>query len=658
MTRSGALAAGTVALFATLVALVLALGTGAYPVLGLPDPGVPVRLAVPLLRGAAALAAAGCLGAFVQALLLHPRPAGPAGPVGPSGPDRAGPDLAVLRRASLLAVVWAVLGLGVAIALGADTGDTSALDGAGELAVALVVRPGPLGWVATAVLGGLVAVWSREARTWSSAAGCGVLAAAGLLGPVVTGHAVDGVGHDLGLPATALHVVAATLWLGTLGAALGTRDDRARARARRITVGCAVAVLATGVIQALVLVGTGRGWVTPYGLLVLASVVLTVVVVALRARPGGANGVFAPQERAERAVRSRRGGGLLGEVVLLGVVLGLSVALTRAIPPVQAPGSASSAQAVLGYALDAPPTVATLLTSWRPDLVLGVLAVALAALYALGLRRAPGWPRGRSVCWFAGCAVLVLATSSGLGRYGPAVLSVHVAGHMLVSTVVPFLLVLGGPLTLARRALPEDDDDREGPRDWLEHVVDAPALRLATHPLVATVLMVGSPFLLYLTPLFSLTAPLGWLQPLINLWFLGVGLAFAWMLVGVDPAPRPLPWVARLAVLLASMPFHALFGVLLLTAGAPISRTPPTLSTLDGGGQVQYGDFFQRLRLPWAATDPASLVADQHVAAYLTWAMGDLPLVVVVVVLLVQWQRAATAEDRAAREGLLTVAPR
>lgn len=594
----------------------LALGTAAYPVLGLPDPGVGIRVLAPLLRGAADLAAAACLGAFVHALLLDLRPAGPYADV--------------LRWASRFGAAWSACALATAVLLVADA--SGGRPEGGDLVVGLLVRAAPLGWVATAVLAALVAVWAREARTPSSAAGAAVVAVVALLGPVVTGHAIDGVGHDLGLPATAMHVVAATLWLSTLGAAAvgGGPGDRVR----RICAGCAVVVVATGLVQALVLVGTGSGWVTPYGVLVLVASVITVGAVVVRARRPG----------------PRR---LLVELALLGVVLGLSVAMTRAVPPVQAPGLASPSAAVLGYALTEPPTVLTLLTSWRVDLTLTVLAVVLAGLYALGLRRTPGWPRGRAVCWFAACATLVVATSSGLGRYGPAVLSVHVAGHMLVSTVVPFLLVLGGPLTLARRALPDSEGDREGPGEWLEHVVDAPAVRVATHPLVATVALVGSPFLLYLTPLFSLTQPLGWLQPLMNLWFLGVGLMFAWVLVGVDPAPHRLPHVARLAIVLASMPFHALFGVILLGTDAPISQTPSTLTTVTGGGQVFVGDFYQRLRLPWNPS-AADLLADQHVAAVLTWAMGDLPLVAIVVVLLVQWQRAAATEDRAARAGLLT----
>lgn len=52
----------------------------------------------------------------------------------------------------------------------------------------------------------------------------------------------------------------------------------------------------------------------------------------------------------------------------------------------------------------------------------------------------------------SGCAVLLIATSSGVGKYAPAVFSVHMGAHMALSMLGPVLLVLGAPITLALRA--------------------------------------------------------------------------------------------------------------------------------------------------------------------------------------------------------------
>ena len=50
-----------------------------------------------------------------------------------------------------------------------------------------------------------------------------------------------------------------------------------------------------------------------------------------------------------------------------------------------------------------------------------------------------------------------------------------------------------------------------------------------------------------------------------NLHFLVVGALFFWPIIGIDPAPRRLPPVARLGVVFASVPFHAFFGVALMS---------------------------------------------------------------------------------------------
>ncbi|MCD2195011.1 cytochrome c oxidase assembly protein [Actinomycetospora endophytica] len=624
-----ALVAGAV----TVLVAALLLGRSAYPVLGLADPGELVRLGLPVVRVATAGAAAVAFGALTRSLVLAD------GAGGPSAGERA--------VASGAAWTWAVLAVLTALLTVADASGGLTAPGP-DLVVQLVVRAAPVGWLACAAGAAVVAVWVREARTWSSTLGAAVLAGIALLGPVVTGHAIDGVGKDLGAPAVGLHVIAATVWLGTVGALLvGAPDDDAASarfarRAGAVSTVCAVLTVLSGVLAAGVLVPSMGELASAYGVLVLLAAAVTVVVLAVLARRRLADrGCGAGDAQRQRCrIADVRNAAL--ELALLAVVTGLSVAMTRAVPPVQAPFHTTPTEAVLGFGIPDPPSVATLLGDWRPDVVMVALAVVLALVYGRWLRRVEGWPTGRAVAWFTGCAVLVLATSSGLGRYADALFSAHIAEHMLVGIVVPVLLVLGGPVTLARRALPDDGDAR----DRLEALLAAPALRMVAHPAVAAVLVVGSPFLLYLTPAFSLLQPLGWLMPAISLWFLGVGYLFFWVLVGVDPPPGArLPHVARLAVLVASMPFHALFGVILLAANQPVAQIPSTLAADGGGGQVFVTDFYSHLRLPWAV----DLLADQHVAALLAWGMGDAPLLAVVIVLLVQWHRAGAAEDAATR---------
>jgi cytochrome c oxidase assembly factor CtaG len=278
--------------------------------------------------------------------------------------------------------------------------------------------------------------------------------------------------------------------------------------------------------------------------------------------------------------------------------------------------------------------VRTLLLDGRVSVLLDVVALVLGGLYVAGVlrlrRRGERWPPGRTVAWLAGCVLLLWTTTSGLGEYAKAMFSVHMASHMLLSTAVPILLVLGGPLTLVRRASHPDADDGgsglDGPAQWLASLLASPVARFLTHPVVVLVVYVGSSYALYLTPLFAAALPYHWAHQLLNLAFVVVGYLFFWQILGVDPSPRPLPHVARLALLLASMPFDAFFGVALYGRTTVI-------------GQEFYGD----LALPWVP----DLLADQSVGGGLAWAAGEVPLLVVVVVVLVQWSR----HDRAAGPG-------
>jgi putative copper resistance protein D len=53
-------------------------------------------------------------------------------------------------------------------------------------------------------------------------------------------------------------------------------------------------------------------------------------------------------------------------------------------------------------------------------------------------------------------------------------------------------------------------------------------------------------------------------------------------------------------------------------------------------------EFYQRLALPWSA----DLLSEQRLGGGIAWAAGELPLLIVLVALLVQWAR---ADDREAR---------
>jgi cytochrome c oxidase assembly factor CtaG len=118
---------------------------------------------------------------------------------------------------------------------------------------------------------------------------------------------------------------------------------------------------------------------------------------------------------------------------------------------------------------------------------------------------------------------------------------------------------------------------------------------------------------------------------LMNLHFLMSGYLFYWVVIGIDPTPRAVPQLAKIGMVFTSIPLHAFFGVVLM--GMP---------------DLLGGQFYRSLQLPWH-TD---LLGDQNLGGSIAWAGGELPLVVVLMALLIQWQRSdrrtATRLDRAA----------
>ncbi|MGH3588241.1 MAG: cytochrome c oxidase assembly protein, partial [Pseudonocardia sp.] len=337
--------------------------------------------------------------------------------------------------------------------------------------------------------------------------------------------------------------------------------------------------------------------------------------------------VAAVVDHGDRAAILRLGG---VEVLVMFATIGLAVALSQTAPPGGIVAQPSRTEVLLGYNLAGPPTLERLLLHWRPDLVLGVAALVLAGAYLAGVRRlwlrGDAWPVGRTAAWLSGCATILIATSSGIGRYAPAMFSVHMETHMMLSMLAPVLLVLGGPVTLALRALPvAGKDGIPGPREWLLALVRSPLSRFLTNPIVALVLFVGSFYLLYFSGLFDWALDKHWAHLVMNAHFLLVGYVFYWPVIGIDPAPRRLPPAARMGLVFASVPFHAFFGVAVMS-----------------GNHALGGDYYRSLALPWVP----DVLADQRLGGGLAWAAGEIPLLIVVISLLIQWSR---QDERSAR---------
>lgn len=622
------------------VATVIAVRVGAAPyrAAGNADPGALVRIGTPLLRAVTDLCAVMCTGALAYGVLLT------------SPQTVAGRELSVSTdgyRALLTAGRWGLAWCGGALAMASF----SAASGAG-LPLADIATPvnwlslvdaqeEPRAWLITTALAAALVFGCRRTVTWRPMLGLLALAVLALLPPLATGHSSSDAGHDLATAAIMIHVPAAAVWLGALVMLLTrmVRGGRGTADVARryagLATGCWLIVVGSGVVDAVVLIPGGDLLTSNYGRTVTVSVVVAIALggIGLAARRRAVRAIGTPHRRWPM-VR------LLGaEMLLLMVAVGTSAELTQLAPPAFS-GGVTMSQTLLGYDLAGPPTVVRLLVDWRPEVLFGTAAIGLAGWYLVAVfrlrRRGQRWPARRTGCWLAGCLVVLLATSSGIGRYEPAMFSVHMAAHMLLAFVAPWLLALGAPITLVKDSSRPAPDGLPAGRDWLGAIVSSWPATLLTHPFVALILLVGSPFVLYFTPAFDVAARFHWAHMALDGYFLVVGYLFAWPVIGTDPAPRPLPNLVRVGMVLAAAPFTAAFAAVVISTRVVLGNGPAG------------SNMYSALALPWVP----DLLADQRLAGLLALAIGEASLFAALVVLLARW---AVVDDDPDASGMIRI---
>nr|BEK69987.1 cytochrome c oxidase assembly protein [Kitasatospora purpeofusca] len=275
-----------------------------------------------------------------------------------------------------------------------------------------------------------------------------------------------------------------------------------------------------------------------------------------------------------------------------------------------------------------PFTLSNVLT-WSPDWVFLAAALAGLALYLLGVvrlrRRGDNWSVGRTVAWVLGIGSVILVTCTGLNDYGMVLFSAHMIQHMVLSMLSPILLLLGGPITLALRALrPAGRGRPRGPRELLVALLHSTYVKVISHPGFTIPLFIASLYGVYFTPLFDFLMQyrLGHIAMMVH--FLATGLVFFWPIMGVDPGPHRPGHVMRIIELFMGMPFHAFFGVAVMMANHQLVKTFTTEGAPPG-------------------TD---LLADQKLAGGITWAFGEIPTAIVLIALVYQWMRSEARLSR------------
>jgi putative copper resistance protein D len=225
------------------------------------------------------------------------------------------------------------------------------------------------------------------------------------------------------------------------------------------------------------------------------------------------------------------------------------------------------------------------------------------------------------VAFGLGLVVLLTATQGPVAAADTRRLSVHMVQHVLLGMVAPLLLALSAPLTLALQT------GGPGTRSRLRRALHSRPARLLANPLIGMTLFGASLFALYFTPLLALSLRSEPVHAAVHLHFFAAGAIFLWPVIGTDPVvARPSHPVRLLAVFL-TLPLHAILGLAVL-----------------GSDRLLAGGWYGR------ALGPHAALSDQHAAAGLLWAAGEIVGLACAALVLARWmaadEREAVRSDR------------
>ncbi|CAN5122875.1 cytochrome c oxidase assembly protein [soil metagenome] len=603
----------------------LAYGGGADAPL-LVDPGVVVRYGLPISKLFVNIGGAGAVGALVLACFALDS--------GKPEFDRA------LDVAAGSAAVWTVAS--------AFTGFYTFLtvlqqpirfdDAFGEVLAGFLTGT-ELGqaWLATTLVAAGVTVLCFAVRNQTVLLFVTTFAVVGLLPMTLQGHRGGTAQHDSATSALFLHVLFAGIWLGGLLTLAICKPllDKGRlgvvlSRYSTLALVCFIVVAASGYLSAEIRVESFANLLTPYGILVLVK---TATLLTL--------GLFGAMQRRYFIARMQRpsssGRGIFwwivaAELGFMGIAAGVAAALAKTATPVPEVAAAdltdpTPAELLTGSPLPPPVSFERLFTMWNFDLIWILICAFGIFFYLAGVwrlrKRGDTWPVHRTVLFVAGMLLLFYVTNGGVNVYERFLFSQHMLAHMVLGMAVPVLLVPGAPITLALRAIAKRTDGSRGAREWILLLVHSRFFAVLANPIVASVLFAASLWVFYYTPLFSLatTNHLGHEWMIVH--FLLTGYLFVSVLIGVDPSPGRPPYPVRLLILLATMVFHAFFGLALLS-----------------GSGLLLADWYG------AMGNGVDALADQQAGGGIAWGVGEIPTVALAIVVAFMWSRSDDRESK------------
>jgi len=494
----------------------------------------------------------------------------------------------------------------------------------------------------------VLAVLILFVRKLVGAAVCAAIGFAGLIPIALSGHAAGSSSHSMAVNALGLHLVGICIWVGGFIALLIAQDNLSEIEDKKVVLNrySTLALFAFGLVaisgftSAQIRVGTlANLFATGYGqvalLKSLALVLLGTLGAIYRTRI-----IKALQDKTNTFKRL-----VLIELVIFGSAMGLGTALARTATPINdyPSGELSPAEILTGAKLPAEPTALTWFTTFKPDLIWLLVCLCLAGFYIAGVlrlrRRGDTWSPARTISWLAGVSLLFYVTNGYFNAYEQYLFSAHMLAHMLLTMGVPVLLVPGAPITLLARAVAKRSDESRGVREWVLWAVQTKYAEFISHPLVAAILFASSLVVFYYTPIFNWATREHIGHEWMIVHFVITGYLFVQALIGVDPGPKRFGYPQRLILLIATLAFHAFFGLALMT-----------------GDTLLLADWFGAMGRTWGQNP----LADQQTGGGIAWGIGELPTAALTIIVAIQWSRSDArdakrldrASDRSGNEDL------
>ena len=238
---------------------------------------------------------------------------------------------------------------------------------------------------------------------------------------------------------------------------------------------------------------------------------------------------------------------------------------------------------------------------WTADWPMLGVALGFSLVYLWGVWRArrhgTRWPWYRLAAFLAGTGALVLITHSFLGAYADTLFWARATLVSAVFIVVPLLLALGMPVSLAAAAI------SPARRRAAAALLRRPVARRLGHPFVGAVLFLILPWMYFFSPWFEATMRHEAVDVVSLALFLVLGFVYYWTRLQLDPVPARYPQLLSMFIGMGEVIANAALGLALIT-----------------GGGIIAGDFYAEVARDWGP----SLSLDQKIGGGWYWVVGHI----------------------------------